>query len=54
MTPGIESGFGATAAEVGTTVRAVAERCARELLTDGTYDTQTTELAYGDLNALLS
>ncbi|MGH3761562.1 isocitrate lyase/PEP mutase family protein [Actinophytocola sp.] len=33
---------------------ALAGRCAREMLTKGTYDAQTSDLGYGDLNALLS
>jgi 2-methylisocitrate lyase-like PEP mutase family enzyme len=33
---------------------AVAERCAREMLTDGTYDAQAGGVDYGALNALLA
>ena len=33
---------------------AVALRCAREMLTEGSYDAQATDLAYGTLNNLLA
>jgi 2-methylisocitrate lyase-like PEP mutase family enzyme len=33
---------------------ALAVRCAKEMLTAGTYDAQATDLGYGELNALLS
>lgn len=52
------AGLGVARVSVGSGIAqaayAVAVRCAKEMLTDGTYDAQATDLGFGEVNALLS